>query len=244
MYFQHDSLDITYRRPQGAVKAGQEVELSVRAADIYGEVFLLLQDRAGERLVPLWPAGAERFVVRFRAMDEPGLMFYGFLIRQDGRDWYYCGRSGRGELREDRGELWQITVYAAEFETPAWFRRSVAYQIFPDRFCRSEHAPMAAGAAYHQRMGRKVYLHGNWAEEPVYGPHGGSRTYAPDDYFGGDLNGIREKLPYLEELGITCIYLNPIFEADSNHRYNTAEDRKSTRLNSSHPTTSRMPSSA
>ena len=57
MYFQHDSLDITYRRPQGAVKAGQEVELSVRAADIYGEVFLLLQDRAGERLVPLWPAG-------------------------------------------------------------------------------------------------------------------------------------------------------------------------------------------
>lgn len=98
MYFQHDSLDITYRRPQGAVKAGQEVELSVRAADIYGEVFLLLQDRAGERLVPLWPAGAERFVVRFRAMDEPGLMFYGFLIRQDGRDFYYCGSTGRGEL--------------------------------------------------------------------------------------------------------------------------------------------------
>ncbi len=226
MYFQHDSLDITYRRPQGAVKAGQEVELSVRAADIYGEVFLLLQDRAGERLVPLWPAGAERFVVRFRAMDEPGLIFYGFLIRQDGRDWYYCGRSGRGELREDRGELWQITVYAAEFETPAWFRRSVAYQIFPDRFCRSEHAPMAAGAAYHQRMGRKVYLHKNWAEEPLYAPHGGSRNYAPDDYYGGDLNGIREKLPYLEELGITCIYLNPIFEADSNHRYNTADYKR------------------
>ena len=104
MYFQHDSLDITYRRPQGAVKADSEVTLSVRSADIYGEVFLLLQDRTGERLLPMWPVG-ERFVVRFRAMEEPGLMFYGFLIRQDGRDWYYCGSSGRGELREDRGEL-------------------------------------------------------------------------------------------------------------------------------------------
>ena len=118
MYFQHDSLDITYRRPQGAVKTGQEVEISARASDIYGEVFLLLQDRTGERLLAMWPVG-ERFVIRFRTMDEPGLMFYGFLIRQDGRDFFYCGSSGRGELREDRGELWQITVYDAGFETPA-----------------------------------------------------------------------------------------------------------------------------
>ncbi len=226
MYFQHDSLDITYRRPQGAVKVNEEVEISARVADIHGEVFLLLRDRVGERLLAMWPVSAERFLVRFRAMEEPGLMFYGFLIRQDGRDFYYCGSTGRGEIREDRGELWQITVYAADYETPAWFRQAIAYQIFPDRFCRSEHAPMTAGAAYHQRMGRKVYIHQNWAEEPYYRPHGGSRTYAPDDYYGGDINGIREKLPYLEELGITCIYLNPIFEADSNHRYNTADYKR------------------
>lgn len=66
MYFQHDSLDITYRRPQGAVKANEEVTLSVRTADIYGEVFLLLQDRMGERLLPMWPMG-DRFTVRFSA---------------------------------------------------------------------------------------------------------------------------------------------------------------------------------
>ena len=43
------------------------------------------------------------------------------------------------------------------------------------------------------------------------------------DYFGGDLRGIEEKLPYLKSLGVTCVYLNPIFEAHSNHRYNTAD---------------------
>ena len=69
MYFQHDSLDITYRRPQGAVKAGQQVEICARSADIRGEVFLLLQDRVGERLLPMWPTG-ERYMVRFSAMDE------------------------------------------------------------------------------------------------------------------------------------------------------------------------------
>ena len=85
MYFQHDSLDITCRRPQGAVKTGAQVELSCQAAEICGEVFLLLRDRTGERLLPMWPMG-ERFTVQFQAMEEPGLMFYGFLIRQDGRD--------------------------------------------------------------------------------------------------------------------------------------------------------------
>ena len=65
MYFQHDSLDITCRRPQGAVKTDTQVEISAQAADIYGEVFLLLRDRTGERLLPMWPVG-ERFLVRFR----------------------------------------------------------------------------------------------------------------------------------------------------------------------------------
>ena len=51
----------------------------------------------------------------------------------------------------------------------------------------------------------------------------GAKHYSPCDYFGGDLRGIREKLPYLARLGVSCIYLNPIFEAASNHRYNTSD---------------------
>lgn len=47
-----------------------------------------------------------------------------------------------------------------------------------------------------------------------------------NDYFGGDLKGIEEKLPYIADLGVTCIYLNPIFESHSNHRYDTADYEK------------------
>ena len=59
--------------------------------------------------------------------------------------------------------------------------------------------------------------------EPYFWPNEQEDGYLNRDYFGGDFEGIRQKLPYLANLGVTCIYLNPIFEAHSNHRYNTAD---------------------
>ena len=57
----------------------------------------------------------------------------------------------------------------------------------------------------------------------MYRPPEGMAHYDPCDFFGGNLNGIREKLPYLASLGVSCIYLNPVFLSPSNHRYNTAD---------------------
>ena len=72
-------------------------------------------------------------------------------------------------------------------------------------------------------MGRRIRIHEDWSDEPCYLPEEGCKFYSPNDYFGGDLKGITEKLPYLASLGIKVIYLNPIFEAASNHRYNTSD---------------------
>ena len=87
--------------------------------------------------------------------------------------------------------------------TPAWVNDTVWYQIFPERFCNGDHSIDPEGV-----MG--------WQTGEV-GFH---------DYYGGDIRGIRDKIPYLKELGITGIYLNPIFEAHSNHKYNTRDYRK------------------
>ena len=59
--------------------------------------------------------------------------------------------------------------------------------------------------------------------EPYFWPTEQSEGYLNMDYYGGDFAGIQQKLPYLRDLGVTCIYLNPIFEAHANHRYNTAD---------------------
>ena len=80
---------------------------------------------------------------------------------------------------------------------PAWVRDAIFYQVFPDRFARSE----------------RVYKPGNleeWGAPPTV--HG---------YKGGDLLGMVEKLEHLQELGVNAIYLNPIFSSGSNHRYHT-----------------------
>lgn len=85
---------------------------------------------------------------------------------------------------------------------------------------------MKRGKVYHESMGRTVYLHDDWEEQPVFGPLPGKEFYDPCDYFGGDIEGIISKLDDLKRLGISCIYLNPIGEATSNHRYNTSDYKK------------------
>ena len=88
------------------------------------------------------------------------------------------------------------------------------YQIFPDRFFEGRPHPVMPFAD-------RVYR-ANKQGEPYFWPNeqGGQLNL---DYFGGDFEGIRKKLGYLQELGVTWIYLNPIFEAHANHRYNTAD---------------------
>ncbi|WP_026664693.1 glycoside hydrolase family 13 protein [Butyrivibrio sp. FC2001] len=87
--------------------------------------------------------------------------------------------------------------------TPAWVNDTVWYQIFPERFCNGDKSIDPENVLPWQSG--KVELH---------------------DYYGGDIKGIRDKIPYLKELGITGIYLNPIFEAHSNHKYNTRDYKK------------------
>ena len=114
----------------------------------------------------------------------------------------------------------QITVYNKDFKTPDYMKGANIYQIFPDRFARDTGFSAEAMKKVNPRPER-VY-HEDWYEDvDIYGkPETG---YLACDFYGGSLRGIKEKLPYLKELGINILYLNPIFEARSSHRYDTAD---------------------
>lgn len=101
---------------------------------------------------------------------------------------------------------------------PQWVAEQVFYQIFPDRFARSEqHPDQQNNVYYHHAAGQEIVLR-DW-DEPLSGEAGGSTFY------GGTLDGISEKLPYLHELGVTALYLNPVFVAPSVHKYDTEDYR-------------------
>ena len=200
-----DSRDPACKSPFGAVPCGTEVSFAVFCTDeenIAGGALHVTEEFAGrEQTVPLTLSGGAWRCV-YAAPAHPELAWYSFSLRR---------RSGKTVTLAQR----QLTVYEERGAAPDWFGRGVSYQIFPDRFCRSR-LPDAAGL-----VGDRT-VHENWQDTPEYRPdeRGEIRNR---DFFGGDLAGIISKLDYLKSLGVTTLYLNPIFEAASNHRYNTAD---------------------
>ncbi len=144
--------------------------------------------------------------------------------------YWYCVLFLRGEntlftdsvnnvdfsLLPNEGARFRLLVYEDGFKTPEWFHGSTMYQIFPDRFFKSAKSPRRADAENEDDWYAPISQFGREPGAPVKN----------DLFYGGDLYGICEKLDYLEELGITVIYLNPIFEAYSNHKYDTGDYEK------------------
>lgn len=146
----------------------------------------------------------------------PGLYFYHFELDTPwGVNQIKNTGSGIGNFKPDAAEF-QQTVYDKNFKTPDFIKGGIIYQIFPDRFFKSNQPKSGVPQSRVMR---------NWGEEPFWDEQQMNGIWN-NDYFGGDLKGIEEKLPYIKSLGVNCIYLNPIFEANSNHRYDTADYEK------------------
>ncbi len=220
-----NSRDGFYKTPFGAVPAGQQLRLRLRLPKGSGCTSpLLLIFEADRWQQPAATIGMtaeagpdsdfDYFVCRF-AVPWPGLFFYCFEYRcEGGRNRVLRTPIGEGHPQPQGQTMWQLTVYDPAMTTPAPLRGGVMYQIFPDRFCRSGRQVTDTPA------GRT--LREDWGGLPKHLPDPDGE-YRPDDFFGGDLQGITQKLPYLAALGVTTLYLNPIFEAHANHRYNTAD---------------------
>ena len=135
------------------------------------------------------------------------------LLWHDRQRWF----TPQGFSRMPPARLEQFAVDVPDIG-PQWAADQIFYQIFPDRFARS--LPREAEqdhVYYHHAAGQEIILR-DW-DEPVTAQAGGSTFY------GGDLDGISEKLPYLKKLGVTALYLNPVFKAPSVHKYDTEDYR-------------------
>lgn len=210
----HDPADEFFRSPFGAVTCGEIVHLRLKAAGFTEGASFITN---GEEH-PMRRDDDGCFSVDFVAPKEPGLVLYSFRLH-DGLSL------GSGGLVGGEAQPWSITVYDPAFQTPAWAEGAVMYQIFPDRFAPGGDA-FARGVRYHRDLGRSIEVHKAWDEPVKWAPLPGEAHYRPDDFYGGTLRGITGRLPALRDMGVDCIYLNPIFESDSNHRYNTADYRR------------------
>lgn len=213
----HNSHDPRFRQPAGPAPAGTPVTFRFFSDEAACVILRTWTDRELAYPMHLHNTAWE---ITLTLPSTPGLLWYDFIIyHQDGRILRYGNQPDMqgGEGRVCQGEFFsfQLTIYDPAFQTPSFIQGANIYQIFPDRFHR---APTKAADDRSDR-----YIHETWDEDllPFSAPQGGQHKEL--DFFGGTLTGIQEKLPYLKSLGVDVIYLNPIFRARSNHRYDTGD---------------------
>lgn len=139
------------------------------------------------------------------------VVHYRFTLECSQGIWWY---SAAGPSIYDPLDMTDFQIIA-DYEPPAWVHQSVFYQIFPDRFANGEPANDPQPHEFNFRgHGPRTFP---WGEVPS------QETPFPMVFYGGDLAGIQQQLDYLESLGINGLYLNPIFTAHSNHKYDVID---------------------
>ena len=226
MVFEHNTLKRFDRFPQGALPAGAQVRLRLAAVgrETLQSVELRVWDGEEHRF-PMRPLGLRDgkryYEAQIAVSATPCLYWYRFEAMVDGQRIVLGApddHTGCGEGRMGSEESFQITVYDPDYTTPGWMHEGVMYQIMVDRFFRGE----GTDALFHARDGQNIMLHEKWDEMPFLNISENGDNFA-NDFYGGNLEGVRQKLSYLKELGVTVLYFNPIFEGRTNHKYDTSD---------------------
>ncbi len=228
----HDSYDEAYRKPFGAVSCGETVSLAVtvdnseQVRTVRLHVYTDGDQQSHELPMECVLKGEQRsrYEVMFSAPECPQLLWYFFVLEKHDACVYYGNASQKGGIggvtAGEQPPGYQITVYDRTTETPQWYKHAVMYQIFVDRFFNgNEH-----GRIDHPK--KNSVLHAHWDNDPYYIRDVKTGHVVRWDFFGGNLLGVMKKLPYLQHLGVSVLYLNPIFEAVSNHKYDTGDYHK------------------
>ncbi len=215
-----DSKNPVYKKPFGCLRQDEKCEISIhipKCCPAQSVVLKLEREDGFQKEVVLNKSGQQDEYEYFSAsftLEDCGLYFYWFVITTN-ESSFNLYKWGYMDTNIEEGQKWQITCYEKNYDTPKKFKGNVMYQIFPDRFYRDEICDTKGKL-------EPFYIHDNTDDVPVYLPDSNGKIQN-NDFYGGNLKGIEKKLKYIKDLGVETIYLNPIFKAYSNHRYDTCD---------------------
>lgn len=219
-YYPFDSRNNLYRNKFGSIAEGETLRLSLilhNDACVYNAYLQIRRDDEQDFSEVYLTSGEPLENYRYYNCEVTlgtGLYWYRFRYTSLYGEFFVTRQGESLGVVSSDGADWQQTVYSSDFQTPDWLDGGIIYQIFPDRFF--------ASSKEKDNVPSDRYINKDWNKQPEY-RQPDEPLRLGNDYYGGDLAGICKKLPYLKSLGVNCIYLNPIFEAHSNHRYNTAD---------------------
>lgn len=211
----------SYKKPFGALELGEKLSLSVKATENVKEVYLIIErDEKNLEEIKMTKASDCMFNIDKYEFQQADVYFYFFKTIESingNNELKYYGKSKRNGICEENFDIdslskYQITV-SKNAKSPDWFKEGVLYHIFVDRFNKS-------GKINNPKKNSFVYA--NWEDTPMYIKNSENEIIRWD-FHGGNLKGIISKLSYLKSLGVSIIYLSPIFESQSNHKYDTGD---------------------
>lgn len=217
-----DSRQEQYKAPFGTLRAGNSCVLHMDVPESSGATSVtLVMENCDEQPCCEFTFEKERVSGVYTTwrceftMQERGLYFYWFRIgKRDGS--FRLFRQG-DQTNMEAGEKWQLSIIPQDFTVPDYARGAVMYQIMPDRFFKVGECDLTDKLC-------PFWVHENLSDTPQYTADAEGNWC--NDFYGGNLQGIRAKLSYLHTLGVGVLYLNPIFMAYSNHRYDTADYKR------------------
>ena len=215
-----DSKNPIHKDPFGTLTPGQACRLNIHIpADLKAsEVSCVLnhQDGTPAFSVPMilekTHGAYEVFSGNF-SFREPGLYFYYFRVTAHTGPFRLFKQGD--DTNMEAGDLWQVSCVPGDFTVPDWAQGGTMYQIFPDRFFKSGECDLTGKLTPYT-------VHQAWNEEVQWRPTPLGEVLN-NDFYGGNFQGITEKMDYIASLGVTVLYLNPISKSFSSHRYDTGD---------------------
>lgn len=215
----HNSHDIFYRNPVTPIKTGEKVRIRIEYDGSSTPILRTWTNK--EQCYEMLLVDENLYEYTLTMPEEPCQLWYNFLIENNQGTIIYGNSNdmlgGEGQTYNKDFHSYLIVVYDKNFTTPDYLHKGIIYQIFPDRFKKGDYKPkeLIEGRTYR-----------DWHEDPLLNIDVKNGDNYAHDFFMGNLRGIVEKLDYLEDLGISVLYLNPIFKAGTNHRYDTGDYTK------------------
>ena len=240
-----DSKDEAYKSVYGAVATGKEVTFTLETGEDITSAKLLVKGVKNSVVEMEKDGDAKNGVQKWsvtKSFDTIGEYKYYFAVSNGAGIKVYGdddGFYGTGKVSELTEVLpYDLVVYKDGFETPDWMKDAVIYQIFPDRFydgdeSNNDNQTTARGAVSYEYIPNWYMLPENPEQEGLLdeetykatGAYYGDGQWS-NEIYGGDLEGITDRIDYLEALGVNVIYLNPVFSSISSHRYDACDYTK------------------
>lgn len=209
----YNPLSREFKSTIGAVEENENLILRILKSEFADRAYLQIRHDEDEYFYALKGQEDGKYFRFDVSLNKTGIYFYYFevLYNDNGKQYVCPGKYYQGELKNEITSYFQLGVYEKDMQIPD-LQGNIIYQIFPDRFAFSDSTK--------KDVPKDRVIHKSLKDEPIWELQNGRMLN--NDYYGGDLKGIEESIPYLKTLNVSIIYLNPIFESHTNHRYDTA----------------------